>query len=203
MFPHRPVTHTERTGRPISLSTAGFSFSLMDIELEGGNAIIALILILILALFLFGAVGKFVTPVDAAGNPSTLSPARWTSYKLQKQARKETKRLVRDAQRVQSILESDTPDPVEAMLVAQDIYADYQTGSSATAAARGSLILAAEATVRATIGEIERDEAVAAYNAAMQRIKALSTVGESKKSAPASPTPPQSSILYYPYFLTP
>ena len=161
----------------------------MDIELEGGNAIIALFVILLIALLLFGLVGKFVTPVDAAGDPALLLPARWTAYKLQKQARKETEKLVRDARRLQSILESDTPDPVQAMLTAQDIYADYQTGSAATAAARNALIIAAEATVKATIGEIDRDQAVAAWSTAMDRIGTLSTTTGFAPLATRTPTP--------------
>jgi len=173
-----------------------------DIELEGGSAIAVILITLVIILLLFGLVGKFVTPVDAAGNPVTLSPARWTSYNLQKQARKETERMVQDAQRIQRILESDTPDPVEAMLVAQGIYADYQTGSSATAAARNALIIAAEATVKATIGEIDRDEAVAAYHTAMDRIDALSTVTESAPKHIPTPPPPISTSLYFPLVIS-
>ncbi len=173
----------------------------MDIELEGGSAVAAIIIMLFLALLFFGLVGKSVTPVDAAGDPVTLSPSRWSAYRLQKQARKETQRLVSDAQRIQAILESDTPDPVQAMLVAQDIYADYQTGSSATAAARNALIIAAEATVKATIGEIDRDQAIAAYHAAMERIKALSTVTDPEPSRIPTQTPV--SRLYHPLMLTP
>lgn len=174
----------------------------MELELEGGNAIAALLITLFVALLFLGLVGKFVTPVDASGSPVTLSPARWTSYKLQKQARKETQRMVRDARRIQSILESDTPDPVQAMLTAQDIYANYQTGSSATAAARNALIVAGEATVKATIGEIDRNQAIAAYQTAMDRIKALSTATEPAPSKIPTPTP-ISTTLYHPLLLNP
>ena len=173
-----------------------------DIELEGASAIAVILVILIMALLLFGLVGKFVTPVNAVGNPVVLSPVRWTSYKLQKQARKETRSMVRDAQRIQRILESDTPDPVEAMLTAQDIYADYQTGSSATAAARNALTIAAETTVKATIGEIDRDEAVAAYHDAMNRIHALSTTTEPIPKHIPTPTPISTS-LYHPFVISP
>lgn len=170
----------------------------MEIELEGGSAIAFVIIIAVIALLLFGLLGKFVTPVDAAGEPMLLSPARWTAYKLQKEARQETKKLVRDARRIQAILESDVPDPVEAMLAAQDIYADYQEGSSATAAARNALIIAAEATVKATIGEIPRDQAVAAYHAALERIDALSVVSHPEGN-PITP----SYRVYTPLYVNP
>lgn len=160
----------------------------MDIELEGSSVTVIIIIVLLTALLLFGLVGKFVSPVYA-DQTLTLTPARWTAYKLQKQARKETEKLIRNAQRVQHILESDNPDPVEAMLVAQDIYADHQNGSSATAAARGALIAAAEATVRATIGEIPRNEAIAAFSVAIDRIDALSTTAKPQKTPPKTSTP--------------
>ena len=173
----------------------------MELELEGGNAIAALITIIVIILLVLGLVGKFVTPVDTTGEPAILSPARWTAYRLQKEARRETERMIRDARRIQRILESDTPDPVEAMLVAQDIYADYQTGSSATAAARGALIAAAEATVRATIGEIPRDQAIAAYHTALERIDALGVVTHPQKQPTPSPTP--SPQVFVPLYLNP
>ena len=174
----------------------------MDIELEGGSAIAVIIAILLILLLTFGLVGRFVTPVDATGLPEYLTPARWTAYKLQKEARKETEMMVRDARRIQAILEKDTPDPVEAMLVAQDVYATYQTGSSATAAARNALIAAAEATVRATVGEIPRDDAVAAYEQAVERINALSTSVNQPPSGYYVPTPTP-TLIYMPLQLLP
>lgn len=167
----------------------------MDIELEGGSAVAFLIVILLIGLLLFGLVGRFVTPVDALGEPQWLTPARWTAYKLQKEAHKETKSLVEDAQRLQAILESETPDPVQAMLVAQEIYANYQSGSSATAAARTALIVAAEAAVKATVGEISRDEAIAANQMAMDRIHALSMVAAPQSTPTPTPLPVPTSTV--------
>ena len=167
----------------------------MELELEGGNAIAFIVIITLIILLFFGMVGKFVTPIDATGEPTWLSPSRWTAYKLQKEASKEAKRLVKDAQRIQRILESSAPDPVEAMLTAQDIYANYQKGSSATAAARNALIAAAQATVRTTIGEIPRDQAIAAYQAALERIDALSVVSRPKND---SIVPFPSYLIYIP-----
>ncbi len=174
----------------------------MDIELEGGSAIAVIIVILLILLLIFGLVGKFVTPVDAASEPQWLSPAQWTAYRLQKEARKETEMMIRDARRIQAILEKDAPDPVEAMLVAQDIYATYQSGSSATAAARNALIAAAEATVRATVGEIPRDQAIAAYEQAIERINALSTSVSPEPDHAPTPTPTLSAV-YTPLQLHP
>ena len=169
----------------------------MDIELEGGNAIAFVIIIAVIALLLFGLLGRFVTPVDATGDPAVLFPARWTAFKLQREAHGEAKRLVKDARRIQRILESDAPDPVEAMLAAQDIYADYQEGSSATAAARNALIIAAEAAVKAAIGEIPRDQAVAAYHMALERIDALSVVSHPQEE-PITP-----HRIYIPLYANP
>jgi len=161
----------------------------MEIEFEGGSALAFLVIILIIALLMFGLVGKLVTPVHAQ-EVQLLTPGRWTAYKLQRQARKETEHIVKDARELRKILAADEPDPVNAMLLAQRIYADYQEGSSATAAARGALIAAAEATVRATVGEIPRDEAVAAFNQAVQRIDALGTTADTvAPMARATPTP--------------
>ena len=149
----------------------------MEIEFESGSALAFWVIILIIALLLFGLVGKLVTPVHAQ-EVQLLTPGRWTAYKLQRQARNETEHIVKDARELRKILDADESDPVNAMLLAQRIYADYQEGSSATAAARGALIAAAEATVRATVGEITRDEAVAAFNQALERIDALGTTTE-------------------------
>jgi len=171
----------------------------MEIEFEGGSALAFLAIIIIIALLLFGLVGRLVTPVHAQ-EAQLLTPDRWTAYKLQRQARKETEHIVKDARELRKILAADEPDPVNAMLLAQRIYADHQDGSSATAAARGALIAAAEATVRATVGEIPRAEAVAAFNQALARIDALGTT-----AAPVAPmvTPPSISTPAQPPVLTP
>jgi hypothetical protein len=175
----------------------------MELELEGGSAIGFLVVIAIIGLLLFGLVGRFVTPVDAAGEPQWLTPAQWPGYKPQTETHGETERLVEDARRIQRILESETPDPVQAMLVAQEIYANYQTGSSATAAARIALIAAAEATVKATVGEIPRDEAITSYQRAKERIHALSTVTHSDDDAPPAPTPTPSPKVFAPLYFNP
>ena len=165
----------------------------MEIELNDSGAIVALLIILISVLLFFGLVGRFVTPVFA-DEPQVLTPSRWTAYKLQKQAYRETRRLIQDAERLNDLLNSETPDPVEAMLVAQDLYATWQSGSSATAAARNALIAAAQATVQAAVGEIPRDEAVAAYNSAIDRIKALSFTDQQESQS--SSTTIFSSLTY-------
>ena len=144
----------------------------LEIELEGGNALAFFLIAILILLPVFGLVGRFVIPIPA-DQPQLLTPARWTTYKLQKVANRETKTLVQDAGRLHDLLVADTPDPVEAMLVAQDIYATHETGSSAPASARGALIAAAEATVQAASGEISRDEAIVAYNTALERLEAL------------------------------
>lgn len=160
----------------------------MTLEFEGGNAVAASLVILLLILLAFGLMGKRVTPV-MGNEPQWLTPARWRAYQLQKTAYRETKKLIRDARRLQGLLEADAPDPVAAMLLAQAIYATHQSGSSATAAARGALIAAAEAAVRAATGESARDEAAASFREALARIEALGVaVGPRRASAP-TPAP--------------
>ena len=156
----------------------------MEFELDHNVTLTVLAALLLIALILFGAVGAFVTPKDGS-DPQWLTPARWTSFKLQKTVRKETEKLVRDAERLQQLLENEQPDPIAAMLLAQEVYATHRDGSPTTAAARSALMQATEAAVRASVGEIPRDEAVAAYHQAAARIKALTpTTGP-----PSSPTP--------------
>jgi 1,2-phenylacetyl-CoA epoxidase PaaB subunit len=160
----------------------------MELELEGGNAVAAGLIVLLAALLLLGLAGRLVTPASG-GEAHLLTPGRWTAYKLQKQARSETKALVRDAARLQAMLENPHPDPVEAMLLAQDIYARRQSGSSATAAARGALVAAAEATVRAAIGEISRDEAIASFSVLIAHIAPLSATVALKNAPSPTSTP--------------
>jgi hypothetical protein len=166
----------------------------MDFELEGGNAVAAGLIAIFIALFLLGVTGKYVTPISG-DDAQWLTPGRWTAYKLQKQARSETEALVRDTARLQAMLENAHPDPVEAMLLAQDIYATHQSGSSATAAARGALMAAAEATVRAAVGETPRDEAIASFSAVIAHIAPLSAT-VALKNAPDPPSTP--SVQYLP-----
>ena len=146
------------------------------------------------ALLGFGLLGAAVTPVDANDQPVLLTSGRWTAARLARQANAETEALVADASDLRRLLEREHPDPIDAMLLAQRIYAAHRTGSTATVAARQRLIAAAEVAARYAVGAASRQEAIAAYQAAMASIEALSP-------APiVTPTPP---VQYLPHIQHP
>ncbi len=104
-------------------------------------AVAALLLVVAIG---FGLLGAAVTPVDAQGEPMLLTAQRWTAARLARQANAETEALVKDAAELRRLLEREHTDPIEAMLLAQRLYAGHRTGSTATVAARQALIVAAE-----------------------------------------------------------
>ncbi len=142
----------------------------------------------------FGLLGAAVTPVDAQGEPMLLTAGRWTAARLARQAKAETEALVKDAAELRRLLEREHPDPIDAMLLAQRLYAEHRTGSTATVAARQALIAAAEVIARYAVGAAARQEAIDAYHAAMASIEALSP------ESPATPTP---SRQYLPHIQSP
>ncbi len=142
----------------------------------------------------FGLLGAAVTPVDAQGKPMLLTAQRWTAARLARQAKAETEALVKDASELRRLLERDHPDPIAAMLLAQRLYAEHRTGSTATVAARQALIAAAEVTARYAVGAASRQEAIDAYRAAMSSIEALS---------PEPLTTPTPSRQYLPHIQSP
>ncbi len=150
--------------------------------------------ILLVTLIGFGLLGAAVTPVDAQGEPMLLTAGRWTAARLARQANAETEALVKDAAELRRLLEREHPDPIDAMLLAQRIYAEHRTGSTATVAARQALIAAAEVTARYAVGAAARQESIDAYRAAMASIEALSP------EPSATPTP---SRQYLPHIQSP
>lgn len=146
----------------------------------------AVLAVLLAVLIGLGVLGTAVTPITA-GEPILLTPQRWTAARLARQARRETEVLLHDAQDLRRLLESEHPDPVAAMLLAQRLYAEHRAGSSATVSARQSLIAAAEITARYAVGAVTRQEAIATYAAALTSIQAL--------TATAADTPPDRQFL--------
>jgi len=117
--------------------------------------------------------GRGVTPVEG-DSPVILTPARWAAASLSRQAHVETVRLQRDAGELRAFLAGPaSPDPVQAMLLAQRLYAGHRQGTSATAGARQALIDAAATTARYASGAVPREQAVAALNDALARIQVL------------------------------
>ena len=144
----------------------------MEIRLEPRQLRLFIAILALLMLVGLGLTGRLVTPSEE-GEAVILTPARWTAFRLARQAREETKRLVDDASRLQALLEEDATDPVKAMLLAQRIYANHNAGSSATASARQALINAAEIAARSATGELPRQDAVFAFHEALSRIERL------------------------------
>jgi len=142
----------------------------------------------------FGLLGAAVTPVDGNDQPALLTAGRWTAARLARQANAETEALAADASDLRNLLEKEHPDPIDAMLLAQRIYAAHRTGSTATVAARQRLIAAAEVAARYAVGAASRQDAIAAYQAAMDSIQALSP------DPVITPTPP---VQYLPHIQSP
>jgi len=132
--------------------------------------VLGVVLVLLLG---FGLLGAAVTPVDADDQPVLLTAGRWTAARLARQANAETEALVEDAAALRNLLGHEHPDPIDAMLLAQRIYAEHRTGSTATVAARQRLIAAAEVAARYAVGAAPRQDAIAAYQAAMDSIHTL------------------------------
>ncbi len=142
----------------------------MEISLDFGKAWQAgLGLCLALALLL---IGRTATPV-IADRPAILTPDRWQAAALARKAGVEIVRLAADAQTLHDLASREPPDAIQAMLLAQQIYAGHRQGTTATAPARQALIAAAEATARYASGGVPRQTAVDAVNAAVERIRVL------------------------------
>jgi hypothetical protein len=158
----------------------------MDISLEDARP--AMISALAVALLIgLALLGHGVSPVEA-GRPQVLTPERWLAAALTRQANAEIVRLAEDAQSVREALAKEPPDAIRAMTLAQRVYAAHRTGTAATAPARQALIAAAEAVARYAAGGLERNAAITALNAALERLKAIAPTSDdarqSQRSAP-------------------
>ncbi len=143
----------------------------MDIEVEIPVRYLITAGVATLLVF-FGVLGYLVTPVEA-GEAQVLTPARWHAMRLARQAAKEAEALTRDARDLRTMLERGRPSPVDAMLLAERIYAHHRQGTVATAAAREALITAAEVTARYAAGTASRAEAELAARRAFALIEGL------------------------------
>jgi hypothetical protein len=139
-------------------------------QLVLGAAAICLIVLL-------AVVGHAVTPV-AEGSPSwaprlVLTPERWEAAALARKAGAEIVRLEADGRALRAAVAAQPPDAVQAMLLAQRIYAGQRSGTAATATARAALVDAAADVARYAGGGLARQAAIEAVNAALERIQAL------------------------------
>jgi len=135
-------------------------------KLALGVGIVGLILV-------FGLIGRSVSPV-AAGKPQVLTPERWEAAALARRAGAEIVRLQADGKALRAAVSKEPPDAVEAMLLAQRIYAGQREGTAATAGARTAVVEAAAAVARYAGGGSSRQAAIDAVNAALDRIATLS-----------------------------
>lgn len=144
----------------------------MEIEFsrEGHQRILFAGLGLLLLLAGFGVMGRFVTPLEGDG-PVLLSPERWQAARLARKARHEAQEIHADLEKLVALLDLAAPDPVEAMLLAEGVYARHRTGTSATATARQSVIFAAEIVAQHAAGSVERSIALEAVIDAMDRLE--------------------------------
>ena len=134
----------------------------MQIELDFSNQIpfkAGIITALIFVIFGLGTLGYGVTPVEA-DQLVLLTPERWQAAGLARQAMAEVVVIQRDLGSLNQLLAGENPDPVAAMVLAQRIYANHKTGTSATATVRTTLIDAAVRTARYATGTEERNDAV-------------------------------------------
>jgi hypothetical protein len=125
-------------------------------------------------------IGRAASPV-IADSPAVLTPDRWQTAALARKAGTEIVRLAADARTLHDLATSQTPDAIQAMVLAQRIYAGHRQGTTATAPARQALIAAAEATARYASGGVPRQTAVDAINAALERIRVLTDGPESNR----------------------
>lgn len=142
----------------------------MEISLDFGKAWKTGLALFVALALLF--VGRAATPV-AADNLAILTPDRWQAATMARKAGTEIVRLAADVQALHGLAARETPDAIQAMLLAQRIYAGHRQGTTATAPARQALIAAAEATARYASGGVPRQIAVDAINAALERVRAL------------------------------
>ena len=148
----------------------------MQIEIglsESKVALAVLVVVVLASLIAIGLLGRVVTP-RRSGEATWLTPERWQAAALEQRAQAETEILHQDYSDLRQLLEASALDPVDAMLLAQRIYADNRSGTSATAIARQSLIAAAATTAQFASGSAAQSDAVTALNLALSRIEMLS-----------------------------
>lgn len=146
----------------------------VEVVLDSRTAVAALTLVCLMGLVGLGLLGAWATPAEG-GRPLLLTPERWAILRLARQARAETAQLQADLVALRRVLATPHPDPVEAMMLAQDVYARHREGTPATAPARQALIQAAAQAARyaSGVGEYSQVlEALARCEAMLARLEA-------------------------------
>jgi len=131
--------------------------------------------------------GHSVTPVQD-NRPQVLTTERWQAAGLARKANAEISQLLRDGQTLRALALQEQPDPIQALTLAQRIYAAHHQGTAATVTARQKLIAAAEAIARYSSGSVARETAVSAVNIALERIQVLAPTPKPSEAPGAAPS---------------
>ncbi len=132
-----------------------------------------LVLVLLVALFLIGFLGKAFTP---ASN-TVLSWSEWQIIKVEKEYEQQLSTYQQYAESLSELI-NETPDPVRAQVVSDQILQNTATGLSALERPRLGLQEAARAVRQWAIGAGSLDTAQASLNTAIQRIQAAELTGQ-------------------------
>jgi len=99
----------------------------IEIGLMDGDQekVLASVILTIVTLVGLALLRRAVIPVEAR-EPAILTPERWQAAAQARRARAETAQLQRDAMALRALLERPDPDPVQAMLLAQRVYAHHR-----------------------------------------------------------------------------
>lgn len=157
----------------------------MQLEINVGQAgrnVSSIVAVTLLMLMGIGVIGFHVTPIDDANIPTLLTPQRWHAAALARKAHSEAKVIQKDLLDLQSLLATERPDPIDAMLLAQRIYANHHLGTSATATVRQTLVDTAALAARYAAGSTSREEVVTMVNDVVGKLEMLIPSGDSESS---------------------
>lgn len=102
-----------------------------------------------------------------------LTHARWQALHVHRQTRQDVQRMSHDLDQLARLMSTPHPDPVQAILLAQRVYARQRTGSVATAAARQALVQAAEVAVQVSHGAQKSPALATAFRDAEAKLRLL------------------------------
>ncbi len=89
-----------------------------------------------------------------------LTRERWQELHIQRETQEDLRRLEQDLAQLTALSQTDHPDPVSTLALAQRIYHRHLAGAITTTAARRALIQAAEMAVQVSYGAQERPQLV-------------------------------------------
>ncbi len=132
-----------------------------------------LVLVLLVALFLIGLLGKAFTPASK----TVLSWSEWQIVKIEKAYDQQLSIYQQFAESLSQLI-NETPDPVRAQVVSDQILQNTASGLRALERPRLGLQVAAQAVRQWAIGAGSLDSAQASLNTAIQLIQAAELTGQ-------------------------